>query len=544
MTILPIKYPTKRIESKRAIFHLIKDHSHITKVTSFNCEMDRDLDRLQMLNRVIKFCRKAKYIRSFRLSKDPLYTPEDISKLLGALTRLHNIKSLKLLCQNSCMEDRVTKFSTVSWLKYFRRLDSITLNIFFDSTNQKLYKKFGWLLQFLKVKRLIIKEPLTLVSEKQIRHFYSKLNRLGSNLECLKISNCTPFGGPIEKYTPYRFVRNSRNLKELNLNFIGLGLKNECFNRIVASLKSLKQLKALHLNLSFNDIFDITRIEQFKDCNLHKLTLNFSHCPLNQNSISSLIKLISTLKHLLSIKLVMSSINLDERNIDQLFKAIGTQELLEEIGLNLDDNQCLSSHNLSKLFNETLSSKNLKKAEFHLNKAFNSRDLSPDLQPQRNSLLALRTLELDLGYNRITEQNIIYLLDYFKSSINIEELSLSLECMKFKSEETLKTLFEWIKSLKKLLTLELSLASCEIPDFGYENLIDMLVGSKLEYLFLDLTDVIISSTSASLLCGTILGLKSLKCVRIMSSLVYKALPDCYSEMLKKYLPGCGRFEVN
>jgi len=541
--IVARKWPICRIEDNQSLLSAIKKCHKITTITSLSCNNDSSLDKVAYAKKVPRLFKQLKYSKFLKIFKDPLETPSNLKTVISRIKRLNTIKGLKLVSSNSFENTRVKCFGTLKVLKHFNKLETVVLHIFFVSNKISLFEKFGKLVQGFRAAKLTIKEPLTLIPEVFIRKFYFKVKETSKQLKVLKLSNYTPFAGSIKQFPPYKFLQKASNLSEVNLNFIGITIKNSFLMYLCQLLKNFRYLSNLSLDLSFNQISDLNSLNELKDISLKKLYLNFGHCPLGENCFPQLAGLISSHPELKSLKLLLSSLKMDEKSLLALIEPLRSLKKLEIITLDLEENRCISSTTFQKIFSQVFTSSLIVKVELNLSRAFFG-GLSKGLfglNNQRRSYI--KAFSLDISNNKLRENEIVQIIRILRSHTEIEELCLSIENMRLEGQAS-ETIWEWIFSLKKLKSLEMSLIFSQIAETNLFSLTKGLLKMDLEYLSLNLLETISARSSAETLVLAMLSTKCIKALKINTGLLRQNFVCKFREKLKNHLPFCSRLEIS
>lgn len=217
---IPLKWPTRRLEDTKSIYRSLKNCDRKFSTLSLSCNLDPNLDKLNFLKKTSKLFKKVKYAKSLKISRDPLYTPHHINKFLSQIKRLNTTKELKLICSNSNIGNRISRYSTLKCLKRFNRLNTAVLHIFFAQRATQIFEKFGLLIQSFRVKSLTIKEPLAFIPERYVKRFYAKLRHSGKGLIASKFQIMHHLQEQLTNSLPISFLPNPPTY--LNFTLISL----------------------------------------------------------------------------------------------------------------------------------------------------------------------------------------------------------------------------------------------------------------------------------------------------------------------------------
>lgn len=532
--ISPIKWPVRRLEDAKSIHKAFKNCDRTTRVLSI-------ADNSVLLQKIRKLFQRIKYCGHLKVQKAPLQTPNQIKRFLLEAKRLKTLRGLKLHCSNSNADTRITQYKTLKPLIHFNHLDTITFHVFLVK-NLSLFEKFGSLVQSFRAKNINIKEPLAFMPERYVRRFYSKVKDSGKRLTSLKLSNHAPFTGPFENFTLYKFIETATDLKELHLSFVGISARDHFLTNLINLLTRAKNLSVVSLDLSFNYISDLERLEPLQSLPLEKVELNFSHCPLNQTSFINLANFLYSLPDLKDLKLNLSSLEIDQRSLTLVINAIKSLKMLTSLSLSLNENRCIETSVLHNFFSHLLNNPKLIRINLGLSRALigGFRSDLPSLSSARKP--ALKYLALDLSNNKLRDSEMTLITQFCQGYTDLEELKLSLENCRF-GENSSETVWGWIASLKRLRSLDISLLFSELSDASLFCLLRALLQMRIENLVLDLTDVVNSKNSAEVLLLALLAMKSLKSFKIHSNQLKQALPRDFLNITQKQLPNCSRFEI-
>ena len=526
------KYPVLTLKTEQNLFQMIKKRTHITKAIIINLIQDDNphgLDEEQLFKKLNVFLKNTKFTRHLTVEKLFLSNPHSIEKFLTSLRRFNNLRKLRFRCQNNSLDDRIADYKTLKPFERFKRLETVFLNIFFDPLRQSLYKQFGGLVQVLRTKCLLIKEPLVMATDRHLKKFYKRGRRASGPLHKIFLNNVIPFGVPFKESVPYQFTKEANNLRVICLNFVGMSLSNKCFENLVEVIGGMGHLTSFNLDLSFNNISDLAPLDQLTRVSLTRLYLNLSYCPLNKGSYQKLAGFIASNCQLKMIELTLNSVNITRNQVLQLSNMIVLLNELTDLSISLAETQSIDIRTLWRFFAQLLLSQKLMKLNLNLTQALCG-DTSMAVHTTPMKSLCLKSLELNLNENKIKAGEIIQTLNFLKYCPSLESLKLSIDNSKFQGFMGEST-WEWLTLLGKLRTLDLSVINTEIPENCFNGLLRIVSRRNIPHLKIDLSDSLYSRSLAKYISEAECWFQNLRTMKLDSRKLEKLLPPKIEDML-------------
>jgi len=516
------KRPIYHITNTPTLLKACKYGSRILSSFSFHYDSSSSSETSETFKKANKFLKRAKYIRTISYSRRPMASLALINSSIKAISKFNNVKHLRLTGHNSKLEDRITHYQTLKPLRKLNRLQSLQFNVYFHPIRRSIYSQFGKLVKALRVKQITIREPFTAVSDRHLRRFYTHNRRTAKYLKSLAFTYFRPFEGSIEGHVLSRFLRKSINLQELYLNLIGVMIENHSFKELVVLIKSLKNLKKLNLDLSFNKVTNMEGLEILnKNEKLQHVHFNFSYCPLSEEGISKLTDFIQENPKLTTLTLLLNSTKITQEQISKLTEAINSLNNLQNISLCFAEAHCIDLRTLNKILKASLTSHNLTKAHFNFSQALRT-GLPPMFYNTEETglrLPSLKYLELDLSNNSQRDSETTSLLEYLKQwTLNIRELKLKLDSYRL-NQKTEESLCKWINLLRNLKYLEISFKDIHVNTLFVEQLLKVLERTGLHELNLEFSDTMAGRELAEFARKNLSSrMKALRTVKILPKL--------------------------
>ena len=130
--IPPLKPPTIHITNQKQLHTFQVHHTSIANSLKINIPPNLGHVTQNLPPLLYSLIQKNRYTRSLNLSYTGLGNSQEIYTLLKSLRFKSNMRKLTLICKNSGIEDRIQDLETLKFMKYLRRLDLLSLNIFFS----------------------------------------------------------------------------------------------------------------------------------------------------------------------------------------------------------------------------------------------------------------------------------------------------------------------------------------------------------------------------------------------------------------------------
>lgn len=254
------------------------------------------------------------------------------------------------------------------------------------------------------------------------------------------------------------------NLETLHLNFTECKLDKRTIQPFCEALGKMTGLTTLDLVLASSDLdketFDLLLKALANQNKLRTLRLTVAGNPLG--SISEFFtKALKSITNLTTLDLNFATTNLDENAIKNLLKSLSTLTTLKTLRLDVSDNPFTKG--IEDLNEVSKGIKGLTTLDLDLGQNHLDADAIKGLSNFLISQIGLRTLNLNLSTCQIDMDSMRFLIKAFVSMTQLQTLNLDLGENGF-HELALKVLLKTLTGIKSLTTLDLTLLSMNIND--------------------------------------------------------------------------------